>query len=77
MNFIKQSVNIFFIKLLNYCFRFETNEAERACMSACKDDSECHGQSLVEGPTECIQECRDQCVATRKTQIKQRKYIPS
>lgn len=51
--------------------KFETNEAERACMSACKDDSECHGQSLVEGPTECIQECRDQCVATRKTQIKQ------
>lgn len=51
--------------------KFETNEVERECISNCKDDIGCHGQDNTDGPTECIQECRDQCVVQRKDAIKE------
>lgn len=51
--------------------KFETNEVERECISNCKDDIGCHGQDNTDGPTECIQECRDLCVVQRKDAIKE------
>lgn len=51
--------------------KFETNEVERECISNCKDDIGCHGQDNTDGPTECIQECRDMCVVQRKDAIKE------
>jgi len=51
--------------------KFETNEEERACMSACKDRIGCHGYTKSEeGPPECITECREECTAERKENIK-------
>lgn len=50
--------------------KFETNEEERACISACKDRIGCHGYQNDNGPTECILECREECISERKENIK-------
>lgn len=50
--------------------KFEANEEERECISQCKDRISCHGQDNTDGPTECIQECRDECISERKDAIK-------
>lgn len=50
--------------------KFETNEEERDCMSVCKHRLVCHGQDNTDGPTECIQTCRDECTSGRKKAIK-------
>jgi len=50
--------------------KFEANEEERECISQCKDRISCHGQDNTDGPTECIQECRDECISERKKPLK-------
>lgn len=50
--------------------KMEANPAERQCLEECKDRISCHGQDNTDGPTECIQTCRLECVEQRKVAIK-------